>query len=167
MPLFPPSPHRLAERLYVSVEKKLQLHLEGVGARLVKLAAVGEEFLRAVLVEWREHARSMDIIRDILMVRWIVLPSFIFIVSSFMLIVYRCLIALFALDLRLEYMLVHFRNVFSLDIRSYSPLPLPPPPPVVHGPHVCLPGAEADHSPAGPGHVEGQGENLRLIFSLR
>lgn len=61
--------HRYGEMLYNNVERKIRSHLSDVASRLASHQAAGEAFLREVLEEWGEHTKSMQVIRDILMVR--------------------------------------------------------------------------------------------------
>ena len=59
--------NKCGERLYKGVVDTVTAHLTGVAAR-VEEAAGGEALLRDLTARWEDHNKSMQMIRDILMV---------------------------------------------------------------------------------------------------
>lgn len=58
--------NKFGERLYSGLEATIEQHLTGVALRID--AAQGEGFLRELKLRWDHHNKSMQMIRDILMV---------------------------------------------------------------------------------------------------
>lgn len=59
--------NKYGERLYKGLVDTVSKHLVGVAAR-VEAAASGDAFLRDLTARWEDHNKSMQMIRDILMV---------------------------------------------------------------------------------------------------
>ena len=59
--------NKFGDRLYNGLVETITRHLEGVAARIE--AAQGDGFLRELKLRWDNHNKSMQMIRDILMVR--------------------------------------------------------------------------------------------------
>lgn len=58
--------NKFGERLYTGLVDAMRMHLKGVAAKVE--ATSGESFLRELKLRWDHHTKSMQMIRDILMV---------------------------------------------------------------------------------------------------
>lgn len=58
--------NKFGDRLYTGLQDKIRAHLQGVAQRIDE--AQGEGFLRELKLRWGNHNKSMQMIRDILMV---------------------------------------------------------------------------------------------------
>ena len=59
--------NKFGDRLYAGLVETLSVHLRGIAERVE--AVQGESFLRELKMRWDHHNKSMQMIRDILMVR--------------------------------------------------------------------------------------------------
>ena len=59
--------NKFGDRLYNGLVETETAHLRGIAARVE--AAQGEGFLRELQLRWEHHNKSMQMVRDILMVR--------------------------------------------------------------------------------------------------
>ena len=59
--------NKFGDRLYSGLVETLTKHLQGVADKIE--ATQGESFLREIKQRWDHHNKSMQMIRDILMVR--------------------------------------------------------------------------------------------------
>ena len=60
--------NKFGERLYMGLENVIEQHLSTIARKID--AAQGESFLRELKLRWEHHNKSMQMIRDILMVSW-------------------------------------------------------------------------------------------------
>ena len=60
--------NKFGERLYMGLENVIEQHLSTIARKID--AAQGETFLRELKLRWEHHNKSMQMIRDILMVSW-------------------------------------------------------------------------------------------------
>lgn len=58
--------NKFGERLYMGLENVIEQHLSTIARKID--AAQGESFLRELKLRWEHHNKSMQMIRDILMV---------------------------------------------------------------------------------------------------
>ena len=59
--------NKFGDRLYTGLQDTIRVHLQGIAQRIDE--AQGEGFLRELKLRWGNHNKSMQMIRDILMVR--------------------------------------------------------------------------------------------------
>lgn len=58
--------NKFGDRLYTGLQDTIRAHLQGISQRIDE--AQGEGFLRELKLRWGNHNKSMQMIRDILMV---------------------------------------------------------------------------------------------------
>ena len=58
--------NKFGDRLYTGLQDTIRAHLQGIAQRIDE--AQGEGFLRELKLRWGNHNKSMQMIRDILMV---------------------------------------------------------------------------------------------------
>ena len=59
--------NKFGDRLYTGLVATMREHLSGIAAKVE--ATQGDSFLRELKLRWDHHNKSMQMIRDILMVR--------------------------------------------------------------------------------------------------